>query len=46
MSTETPAAAATENADPRALTIENVERTLDERRPGSSSGRICTCCGS
>ena len=33
MSTETPAAAATENADPRAHTIENVERTLDELRP-------------
>ena len=33
MSTETPAATATENADPRALTIENVERTLDELRP-------------
>ena len=30
---EESATATTENADPRALTIENVERTLDELRP-------------
>jgi len=33
MTIETPAAPSSEHADPHALTLENVERTLDELRP-------------